>query len=124
MEDQFLTIEQVKELRNLGVNLDSANFGIYNFYDSLSDDEINEIRQIDSGIKHRLVSKTLSIPEMIQMLPDSIMSCKSEPAYLHIDKHETGYITKTNDTVYLTINFLLRDSLFIVLKYLKIKKLI
>lgn len=121
IKEHFLTISQCKEFQNLGISFKNANFGFYNFYESLSNNEINEIRQIDPIIKDKLITKTLSVSEMIQMLPDYIISYNSESAYLAITKRNVGYYTKKNETIYETMNFLLKDSLFTTLKWLKNK---
>ena len=72
IEDEFLTIKQARELKKLGVSFIGANFGIYNFYESLAEDEINEIRKLDKVLRSKLVVETLSVYEMIEMLPDII----------------------------------------------------
>ena len=72
ISDEFLTIEQAKELKELGVDFSGANFGIYNFYDSLPECEVTEIRKLCKPLQEKLVTETLSVAEMIEMLPKSI----------------------------------------------------
>ena len=146
-EQQYLTLSQSKELQALGIDFGSANFGIYNFYESLNDDEVTEIRPIDKIINDKLVTPTLSVAEMIEMLPMEIkcMEGMDLTSYsLLYDGYSISYvywlgaeIINTKITVMEIDNYPLeneceiyikkwnlRDALFEMLKWLKQNKLI
>jgi len=128
LEEQFLTLEQAKELQALGIDFSGANFGIYNFYESLNDDEVTEIRPIDKIINDKLVTPTLSVAEMINILPPKI-TYKGNDLYLSIAYNTNNKIilkydfgNSEYDFVFVGDSF--RDSLFEMIKQLKINKLI
>ena len=115
IEDQFLTLDQAKELKKLGVDFSGANFGIYNFYDSLPECEVTEIRKLCNPLQEKLVTETLSVVEMLEMLPDNT-EIESVNGYLIYNER-----IKINGGIYKP---LLRDALFEMLKWLKQNKLI
>ena len=115
ISDEFLTIEQAKELKELGVDFSGANFGIYNFYDSLPECEVTEIRKSCKPLQEKLVTETLSVVEMLEMLPDNT-EIESVNEYLIYNER-----LKINGGIYKP---LLRDALFEMLKWLKQNKLI
>lgn len=117
IEKQYLTLSQSKELQALGIDFGSANFGIYNFYESLNDDEVTEIRPIDKIINDKLVTPTLSVTEMLEMLPDYIRIEHYIGKWNVGDYHNSIYPHNIDKV-------LLRDALFEMLKWLKQNKLI
>lgn len=140
IEEEFLTIKQARELKKLGVSFIGANFGIYNFYESLAEDEINEIRKLDKVLRSKLVVETLSVAEMIEMLPLKIdMYIKeiypdNEDHYmlkvsLSVNSNSVSYRIYSRDFPHCCVfvykvfcNNNLRDSLFEMLKFLKQNK--
>lgn len=141
IEEEFLTIKQARELKKLGVSFNSANFGIYNFYESLAEDEVNEIRKLDYALRSKLVTETLSIAEMIEILPIKIdidikeMHPDDESHYmlkvnLSINSNSVSYRLYSKSLphcVFVYQTFYkdnLRDSLFDMIKFLKQNKLI
>lgn len=131
IEEQFLTLDQAKELQALGIDFSGANFGIYNFYESLNDDEVTEIRPIDKIINDKLVTPTLSVAEMISILPKKITHGK-DYYYPQIYILENGYGIRYDSISYGillegaidTMASLLRDALFEMIKLLKQNKFI
>ena len=143
IEEEFLTIAQARELKKLGVSFNSANFGIYNFYESLAEDEVNEIRKLDKVLRSKLVTETLSVAEMFEMLPNyiyidnetesySLAYNGSLISYATVDCYGywlnrvaimRGSFTSDKDNIYLK-EWNLRDALFEMIKWLKVNKLI
>ena len=134
ISDEFLTLDQAKELQELGIDFSGSNFGIYNFYESLNDDEVTEIRPIDKIINDKLVTPTLSVAEMIEMLPKCIevkdvlceLYLKKSSFYVGDMTYELGYRGYLNESLSIK-EFtypLLRDALFEMLKWLKQNKMI
>ena len=140
LEEEFLTIEQARELKELGVSFNSANFGIYNFYESLAEDEINEIRKLDKVLRSKLVTETLSIAEMFEMLPNVIIQGVTNSINYYYFIHDgcsIGYVSWYNSKKrYYKIHIKdycglqakseiclkewnLRDALFEMIKWLK-----
>ena len=145
IEDEFLTIKQARKLKKLGVSFIGANFGIYNFYESLAEDEVNEIRKLDYALRSKLVTETLSIAEMFEMLPNVIIQCVMNSInhyYFIYDGCSIGYVSWYNNKKgYYKIHIKdycglqanseiclkewnLRDALFEMIKWLKVNKLI
>ena len=140
IEEEFLTIEQARELKELGVSFNSANFGIYNFYESLAEDEVNEIRKLDFALRSKLVTETLSIAEMIDILPIKIdidikeIYPDNEDNYmlkvsLSVNSNSVSYRIYSRAFPHCCVfvykvfcNNNLRDSLFEMLKFLKQNK--
>ena len=118
ISDEFLTIEQAKELKELGVDFSGANFGIYNFYDSLPECEVTEIRKLCKPLQEKLVTETLSVAEMMEMLPSE--TCIS---LIKDGEYYIWSVLLEND-ICEQCSHLLRDALFEMLRYLKQNKLI
>ena len=125
INDQFLTLEQAKELRKLGVDFSGA---IYCFGKRIKDGRGNKmLRQKpflcpngNHGVRYVLLEQyefipTLSVAEMLEMLPDNT-EIESVNGYLIYNER-----LKINGGIYKP---LLRDALFEMLKWLKQNKLI
>ena len=129
IEDQFLTLEQAKELKEIGIDFSGANYCFRNvdfnknpswkYIKDKGEDDIHIFIDLykfrkDSDI---LCIKTLSVAEMIEMLPE----------YTSIE-HYTGkwHISDNHNSLYphFERNVLLRDALFEMIKLLKQNKFI
>ena len=113
---QFLTLDQAKELQELGVDI----YG--NFEIDIDDNGFETIEEVgtfasDTFEYYKKSIPTLSVAEMIEMLPE----------YTSIE-HYTGkwHISDNHNSLYphFERNVLLRDALFEMLKWLKQNKLI
>ena len=111
IEEQFLTSEQAKELQKLGVDFSGANFCLHLSKDLFIGRSTNFFPYSNT------FKDTLSVAEMIEMLPE----------YTSIE-HYTGkwHISDNHNSLYphFERNVLLRDALFEMLKWLKQNKLI
>ena len=115
LDEQFLTLEQTKELQELGVDFSNANFA----FNKVTNDLIllgNGIAENwGYGSKDRMYARTLSVVEMLEMLPDNT-EIESVNGYLIYNER-----LKINGGIYKP---LLRDALFEMLKWLKQNKMI
>ena len=117
IEEQYLTLSQSKELQELGIDFNSANFA----FNKVTNDLIllgNGIAENwGYGSKDRMYARTLSVAEMIEILPE----------YTSIE-HYTGkwHISDNHNSLYphFERNVLLRDALFEMIKLLKQNKFI
>ena len=125
IDEQFLTLEQAKELQKLGIDFSGA---IYCFGKRIKDGRDNKMLRQKSflcpsgnhGVRSVLLEQyefipTLSVAEMIEMLPDNT-EIESVNGYLIYNER-----LKINGGIYKP---LLRDALFEMLKWLKQNKLI
>ena len=125
IEEQFLTLDQAKELQKLGIDFSGA---IYCFGKRIKDGRDNKMLRQKSflcpsgnhGVRSVLLEQyefipTLSVAEMIEMLPDNT-EIESVNGYLIYNER-----LKINGGIYKP---LLRDALFEMLKWLKQNKLI
>lgn len=144
INDQFLTLDQAKELQKLGIDFSGA---IYCFGKRLKDGRGNKmLRQKpflcpsgNHGVRSALLEQyefisTLSVAEMLEMLPKCIevkdvlyeLYLKKSSFYVENIAYELGYREYLKES--LSINefthILLRDSLFEMIKLLKQNKLI
>ncbi len=121
IEEQFLTIEQAKELKEIGIDFSGANFGIYNFYDSLPECEVTEIRKLCKPLQEKLVTETLSVVEILEMLPKEI-----EDKSIIVRAYEDRWVVEYKNHLFIPVfsKSLLRDALFEMIKWLKTNKLI
>ena len=124
VNSQFLTIEQAKELKGLGIDFSDANFAI---------GEDNDLIILGCS-RDKRYCPTLSVSEMIEMLPLDI-EAKSEhygnqTVYLSMDSHSVMYCVsgiEFEGGLYAYTSFekpLLLDALFEMIKFLKKNKLI
>jgi hypothetical protein len=134
IEEQYLTLSQSKELQALGIDFNSANFA----FNKVTNDLIllgNGIAENwGYGSKDRMYARTLSVAEMIEMLPKCIevkdvlceLYLKKSSFYVGDMTYELGYRGYLNESLSIK-EFtypLLRDSLFEMIKWLKQNKLI
>ena len=115
IEEQFLTLEQAKELQELGVDI----YG--NFEIDIDDNGFETIEKVgtfasDTFECYKKSIPTLSVAEMLEMLPDYIIFSSY--------KNEWNIICNREDNEFATSTVLLRDSLYAMLKWLKQNKLI
>ena len=130
LEDICLTIEQAKELENLGISLNDSVFML------LKNGKVvpSNINQIDEWFNFYTVEiNTLSNSEMLEMLPRYIevvdLKGKCRLAYLHVGK---DWVCYTVGETYLADGYVynsyyyefLRDAIFEMIKFLKTKKLL
>ena len=127
IEDQFLTLEQAKELKKIGIDFSGANYCFRNvdfnknpswkYIKDKGEDDIHIFIDLYKFRKDSDISciKTLSVAEMIEMLPDNT-EIESVNGYLIYNER-----LKINGGIYKP---LLRDALFEMLKWLKQNKLI
>ena len=133
IEEQFLTLDQAKELEDLGVDI----YG--NFEIDIDDNGFETIEKVgtfasDTFEYYKKSIPTLSVTEMIEMLPMDIEAKSkkygNQTVYLSIDRHSVMYCVSGIEFergLYVYISFekpLLRDALFEMIKWLKTNKLI
>ena len=133
IEEQFLTLDQAKELKDLGVDI----YG--NFEIDIDDNGFETIEKVgtfasDTFEYYKKSIPTLSVAEMIEMLPMDIEAKSkkygNQTVYLSIDRHSVMYCVSGIEFergLYVYISFekpLLRDALFEMIKWLKQNKLI
>ena len=144
--DNFLTLDQAKELQKLGVDFSNANYCFrtvdfnnnpsWKYIKDKGEDDIHIFIDLykfrkDSDI---ICIKTFSVAEMMEMLPKCIevkdvlyeLYFKKSSFYINEIAYELGYREYLNES--LSINefthTLLRDALFEMLKWLKQNKMI
>ena len=144
IEDQFLTLEQAKELKKIGIDFSGA---IYCFGKRIKDGRGNKMLRQKSflcpsgnhGVRSVLLEQyefipTLSVAEMIEMLPKCIevkdvlyeLYLKKSSFYINEIAYELGYREYLKESLGINefTHILLRDSLFEMIKWLKQNKLI
>lgn len=139
IEEQFLTIEQAKELQALGIDFSGANMFV--FFDGriISKNEA-EFMTISSNACNSLnvalpiIHPILSVAEMLEMLPKCIevkdvlyeLYLKKSSFYVKNIAYELGYREYLKESLGINefTHILLRDSLFEMIKWLKQNKLI
>lgn len=136
LEDNFLSLEQAKELQELGIDFEGANAW---FYRKIKDEKGNSIhysewrfgfskRMMILGVEKFEYVPTLSVAEMLEMLPE-IIKVKDVLYELYLKKSSfyiVGYREYLNESLSINefIYTLIRDALFEMLKWLKQNKLI
>ena len=144
IEEQFLTLEQAKELKEIGIDFSGA---IYCFGKRIKDSRGNKILRQKSflcpsgnhGVRSVLLEQyefnpTLSVAEMLEMLPKCIevkdvlyeLYFKKSSFYINEIAYELGYREYLKESLGINkfTHILLRDSLFEMIKWLKQNKLI
>ena len=127
INEQFLTLKQAKELQELGIDFSGA---IYCFGKRIKDGRGNKMLRQKSflcpsgnhGVRYVLLEQyefipTLSVAEMIEMLPNYVRFERYLGEWHISDNHNSLY-------PHFERNVLLRDALFEILKWLKQNKLI
>lgn len=136
LEDNFLSLEQAKELQELGIDFEGANAW---FYRKIKDEKGNSIhysewrfgfskRMMILGVEKFEYVPTLSVAEMLEMLPE-IIKVKDVLYELYLKKSSfyiVGYREYLNESLSINefIYTLIRDALFEMLKWLKQNKLL
>ena len=136
LEDNFLSLEQAKELQELGIDFEGANAW---FYRKIKDEKGNSIhysewrfgfskRMMILGVEKFEFIPTLSVAEMLETLPE-IIKVKDVLYELYLKKSSfyiVGYREYLNESLSINefIYTLIRDALFEMLKWLKQNKLI
>ena len=136
LEDNFLSLEQAKELQELGIDFEGANAW---FYRKIKDEKGNSIhysewrfgfskRMMILGVEKFEYVPTLSVAEMLEMLPE-IIKVKDVLYELYLKKSSfyiVGYREYLNESLSINefIYTLIRDALFEMLKWLKQNKMI
>ena len=136
LEDNFLSLEQAKELQELGIDFEGANAW---FYRKIKDEKGNSIhysewrfgfskRMMILGVEKFEYVPTLSVAEMLETLPE-IIKVKDVLYELYLKKSSfyiVGYREYLNESLSINefIYTLIRDALFEMLKWLKQNKLI
>lgn len=136
LEEHFLTLEQAKELKEIGIDFEGANAW---FYRKIKDEKGNSIhysewrfgfskRMMILGVEKFEYVPTLSVAEMLEMLPE-IIKVKDVLYELYLKKSSfyiVGYREYLNESLSINefIYTLIRDALFEMLKWLKQNKLI
>lgn len=138
-ENEFLTIEQAKELKELGINFDSAKY-CYRKIDNYSnpvykylEDNAEEFSTFVDSVTHTTeqdieIIPTFSISELFNILPKCIdyNGISNNPITIFLDKntYDIEFWDSILDRYHCASHKLLRDSLFDMIKWLKIKNLI
>ena len=125
LEEQCLTIEQAKELQKLGVDFSNANLAFVNVIEPLKSIIKSEITKYYTELKDDLIP-TLTNSEMLEMLPDKIVSNYVVYNSEYYRLRGFWYVEYEGAEMIDYITFkknLLRDALFEMLKYLKTIKL-
>ena len=117
LEDMCLTLEQARELKELGVDFSNSMLCFYEI-EGVMNIGCNGIIDYDKSLGHAK-QPTITITEMLEMLPkDGSMRIyrakKWDILYINYETH------KSNDSRFI----LLRDALFDMIKWLKTNKLI
>ena len=129
IEEQFLTLDQAKELQKLGIDFSGA---IYCFGKRIKDSRGNKILRQKSflcpsgnhGVRSVLLEQyefipTLSVAEMIEMLPMNVIYFRDVHGWYNII-----YKKFCCDPEFTYNGTLFRDALFEMLRWLKQNKLI
>ena len=136
IEDQFLTIDQAKELQDLGINFNNVNN--YIAFDRTIVNKENVDFVVSKcemmGVAAPRFIAALSVAEMLEMLPKCIevkdvlceLYLKKSSFYVGDMTYELGYRGYLNESLSIK-GFtypLLRDALFEMLKWLEQNKMI
>ena len=133
IEDQFLTIDQAKELQALGIDFSGANMFV--FFDgriiSKNEAEFMTIACNSSNVALPIILPILSVAEMIEMLP-KYLNFGTTTTILAFRPYPLGggwiitYSEGQNSLIRqkIKVDGLLRDALFEMIKWIKQNKLI
>lgn len=127
LEDTCLTIEQAKELKELGVDFSNAIMAFIDFYDE-NKHEYELVRNMSIGAYD--IIPTLTNTEMLEMLPKVMISEDESIFTLMLERSKLGRYTigyvdgETRRYSVAIFNDSIRDLLFDMLKWLKTNKLI
>jgi hypothetical protein len=142
LDEQFLTLQQAKELIDLGIDFRGSNTLFCICTRNWQGNEVSQpawklvhsIKCIIKGFEKFEYVPTLSVAEMMEMIPMDIEAKSkkygNQTVYLSIDRHSVMYCVSGIEFergLYVYISFekpLLRDALFEMIKWLKTNKLI
>jgi hypothetical protein len=129
-KDQFLTLEQVNELQALGMNFSNPNAWFCKCTKNWQGNGITEpvwklvhsMRKIVQGFEMFEYIPTLSVTELLSMLPPQIIA-EGRELYFSIAHNTDGnmivkYDNGNIDYYFVVVRKLLRDSLFEMFKLL------
>ena len=126
LEDCCLTIEQAKELQALGINMDNCLMEFCSLKD-LGDYHLLPKHKYENNFIRWKYIPTLTNTEMLEMLPKEIDGYKLTFVYDYFrngdDKYYIGYLKTYSAPLKELESTLLRNSLFGMIKWLKINKL-
>ena len=129
LEDTCLTVEQAKELQSLGVDMSDSIMVYCDYYDQVHDYELLMNNNLSTSYAYEVVN-TLTNTEILEMLPKKFVY-HDKDAYLGVrtdddsGEYEFYYKRWINDSEGpMFHNKLIRDSLFEMIKYLKINHII
>lgn len=129
LEDTCLTVEQAKELQELGVDMSDSIMVYCDYYDQVHDYELLMNNNLSTSYAYEVVN-TLTNTEILEMLPPKFVY-HDKDAYLGVrtdddsGEYEFYYKRWINDCEGpMFHNKLIRDSLFEMIKYLKINHII
>ena len=126
LEDCCLTIEQAKELQALGINMDNCLMEFCSLKDLGDYHLLPKHKYENNFIRWKYIS-TLTNTEMLEMLPKEIDGYKLTFVYDYFrngdDKYYIGYLKTYSAPLKELESTLLRNSLFGMIKWLKINKL-
>ena len=126
LEDMCLTLEQARELKELGVDFSNSMLCFYEI-EGVMHIGYNGIIDYDETLGHTK-QPTLTITEMLEMLPkvlDYGGIRNEQPLWLTLGKQwSVLFHGPINELDYESISDSLRDALFDMIKWLKINKII
>ena len=127
LEDMCLTIEQARELKELGIDFSNSIYEFVETYDEYEDCNEVIICEREYVTIEREILPTLTVNEMLEMLPSKI-KIGEYYYYLRIERGDVfWYVTYYNheiSNIYLSRTGLLRNVLFETIEELTERKLI
>ena len=128
LEDMCLTIEQARELKELGIDFSNSIYEFVETYDEYEDCNEVIICEREYVTIEREILPTLTNTEMLEMLPKVLNYrgiCNDNPLRLISGKQwSVLFHGPINELDYESISDSLRDALFDMIKWLKINKII
>ena len=125
--DMYLTIEQARELKELGIDLSDSIYEFVETYDEYEDCNEVIICEREYVTIEREILPTLTVNEMLEMLPSKI-KIGEYYYYLRIERGDVfwcvTYYNHEISNIYLSRTGLLRNVLFETIEELTERKLI
>lgn len=127
IEDMCLTIEQARELKELGIDFSNSIYEFVETYDEYEDCNEVIICEREYVTIEREILPTLTVNEMLEMLPSKI-KIGEYYYYLRIERGDVfwcvTYYNHEISNIYLSRTGLLRNVLFETIEELTERKLI
>ena len=127
LEDMCLTIEQARELKELGIDFSNSIYEFVETYDEYEDCNEVIICEREYVTIEREILPTLTVNEMLEMLPSKI-KIGEYYYYLRIERGDVfwcvTYYNHEISNIYLSRTGLLRNVLFETIEELTERKLI